>query len=144
MFLLEARRSVPPANRVAGVGLDDTSGCTKLSLGPMPNAWPWAREGTRRPSNRIPAETSTRRTRMMWAPRLLCRSIGARTLQGYDVSMSTGTSIPTAARVSGFSYAIRNIVAEARKLEAAGRKVTYLNIGDPVPFGFRTPPHLIA
>lgn len=40
-------------------------------------------------------------------------------------------------------YAIRNIVAEARKVEAAGRKVRYLNIGDPIIFGFRTPPHMI-
>src|SRR4249920_2966876 len=46
-------------------------------------------------------------------------------------------------RVQGFSYAIRNIVAEARKVEAAGRRVRYLNIGDPIPFGFQTPPHLI-
>ena len=46
-------------------------------------------------------------------------------------------------RVSGFVYAIRNIVAEARKVEAAGRKVRYLNIGDPITFGFRTPPHMI-
>lgn len=41
-------------------------------------------------------------------------------------------------------YAIRNIVAEARKVEAAGRKVRYLNIGDPITFGFRTPPHMVA
>jgi alanine-synthesizing transaminase len=34
-------------------------------------------------------------------------------------------------------------VAEARKVEAAGRNVRYLNIGDPVVFGFKTPPHLI-
>ena len=40
-------------------------------------------------------------------------------------------------------YAIRNIVAEARKVEASGRKVRYLNIGDPILFGFRTPPHMI-
>ncbi len=40
-------------------------------------------------------------------------------------------------------YAIRNIVAEAKKVEAAGRKVRYLNIGDPIKFGFRTPPHMI-
>jgi aspartate/methionine/tyrosine aminotransferase len=40
-------------------------------------------------------------------------------------------------------YAIRNIVAEARKVEAAGRKVRYLNIGDPITFGFQTPPHMI-
>jgi len=57
--------------------------------------------------------------------------------------MPTGTSIHVSARVNAFSYAIRNIVAEARKVEAAGRKVQYLNIGDPVQFGFRTPPHLV-
>jgi aspartate/methionine/tyrosine aminotransferase len=45
--------------------------------------------------------------------------------------------------VRGFSYAIRNIVAEAKKVEAAGRKVQYLNIGDPVQFGFQPPAHLI-
>jgi alanine-synthesizing transaminase len=53
------------------------------------------------------------------------------------------SSIPVAERVSGFSYAIRNIVAEARKIEASGRKVRYLNIGDPILFGFRTPQHMI-
>lgn len=52
-------------------------------------------------------------------------------------------AIPIASRISGFSYAIRNIVTEARKVEAAGRRVRYLNIGDPVPFGFHTPSHLI-
>jgi alanine-synthesizing transaminase len=56
---------------------------------------------------------------------------------------SLGASIPVARRVSGFTYAIRNIVAEAKKVEAAGRAVKYLNIGDPIPFGFHTPPHLI-
>ena len=53
------------------------------------------------------------------------------------------SAIPVAHRISGFSYAIRNIVAEARKVESAGRKVRYLNIGDPIAFGFRTPPHMI-
>src|SRR6187402_2764139 len=57
--------------------------------------------------------------------------------------MRTTAAIPVARRVSGFVYAIRNIVAEARKVEAAGRKVRYLNIGDPIPFGFHTPPHMI-
>ncbi len=51
--------------------------------------------------------------------------------------------IPVAARVDRFSYAIRNIVAEARLVEARGLRVRYLNIGDPVAFGFQTPPHLI-
>jgi alanine-synthesizing transaminase len=53
------------------------------------------------------------------------------------------TSIRVAPRITGFVYAIRNIVAEARKVEAAGRRVRYLNIGDPIVFGFQTPPHLI-
>ena len=52
-------------------------------------------------------------------------------------------AIPTAARVHRFTYAIRNVVAEAHRVEAAGKKVRYLNIGDPVAFGFNTPPHLI-
>ena len=51
--------------------------------------------------------------------------------------------IPVAARLDGFVYAIRNIVAEARKVEASGKPVRYLNIGDPITFGFRTPPHMI-
>jgi alanine-synthesizing transaminase len=53
------------------------------------------------------------------------------------------TAIRTARRVDRFSYAIRNIVTEAQKVERAGTKVRYLNIGDPVQFGFATPPHLI-
>jgi alanine-synthesizing transaminase len=55
----------------------------------------------------------------------------------------SGTAIPVATRIGGFVYAIRNIVAEARKVEASGRRVRYLNIGDPIIFGFETPPHLI-
>jgi len=57
--------------------------------------------------------------------------------------MPTTAAIPVARRVSGFVYAIRNIVAEARKVEASGKKVKYLNIGDPIIFGFKTPPHMI-
>src|SRR5215831_17174769 len=52
--------------------------------------------------------------------------------------------IAVADRIAGFTYAIRNIVAEAQKVEQAGRRVRYLNIGDPVAFGFGTPAHLIA
>lgn len=52
-------------------------------------------------------------------------------------------TVPVAARVHRFSYAIRNIVAEARAVEAQGMRVRYLNIGDPVAFGFQTPAHLI-
>src|SRR6187401_1741399 len=53
------------------------------------------------------------------------------------------SAIRTAQRVDRFTYAIRNIVVEAKKVEAAGKKVRYLNIGDPNQFGFLTPPHLI-
>ena len=53
------------------------------------------------------------------------------------------TSIPVADRLSGFDYAIRSIVSEAQKVAASGRTVHYLNIGDPVLFGFKTPPHLV-
>jgi len=48
-----------------------------------------------------------------------------------------------ASRVNRFSYAIRNIVAEAKAVEARGTSVRYLNIGDPVAFGFSTPAHLV-
>jgi len=57
---------------------------------------------------------------------------------------SSTNAIPVAGRVHRFSYAIRNIVAEARRVEAAGKTVRYLNIGDPIAFGFRTPPALVA
>jgi alanine-synthesizing transaminase len=58
-------------------------------------------------------------------------------------STPTRGAIRVSARVRSFTYAIRNIVVEAKKVEATGRKVRYLNIGDPIPFGFDTPPHLI-
>jgi aspartate/methionine/tyrosine aminotransferase len=55
----------------------------------------------------------------------------------------TSRQIAVAPRVNRFSYAIRNIVAEAQAVEAQGRQVRYLNIGDPVAFGFQTPAHLV-
>lgn len=58
--------------------------------------------------------------------------------------MTSTTSIPVADRVQGFSYAIRNIVAEAKAVERRGMTVDYLNIGDPIPFGFETPKPLVA
>jgi alanine-synthesizing transaminase len=58
--------------------------------------------------------------------------------------VDTVVSIPVAKRLEGFDYAIRNVVTEAHIVERAGRRVHYLNIGDPVLFGFETPPHLVA
>ncbi|MBS3923084.1 MAG: aminotransferase class I/II-fold pyridoxal phosphate-dependent enzyme [Nitrosarchaeum sp.] len=42
-------------------------------------------------------------------------------------------------KVAGVEYAIRDIVLAARKVEEKGMKVDYLNIGDPVQFGFQPP-----
>lgn len=59
------------------------------------------------------------------------------------MAIGTAGPIPVASRLQGFDYAIRNIVAEAHAVEKTGRTVHYLNIGDPVLFGFKTPPHLV-
>ena len=42
-------------------------------------------------------------------------------------------------KVVGVEYAIRDIVLAARKVEEKGMPVDYLNIGDPVQFGFQPP-----
>ncbi|RLI13784.1 alanine aminotransferase, partial [Candidatus Bathyarchaeota archaeon] len=39
-------------------------------------------------------------------------------------------------------YAIRDVVLPARELERKGRKILYLNIGDPLKFDFDTPEHI--
>jgi alanine-synthesizing transaminase len=41
------------------------------------------------------------------------------------------------------SYPIRDIVQEAKVLEKQGTQMIYLNIGDPAPFGFRPPQHIL-
>jgi len=42
-------------------------------------------------------------------------------------------------KVAGVEYAIRDIVSVATKLEQQGKKIQYLNIGDPVQYGFQPP-----
>ena len=42
-------------------------------------------------------------------------------------------------KVAGVEYAIRDIVSAARELEQQGKSVDYLNIGDPIQFGFQPP-----
>jgi aspartate/methionine/tyrosine aminotransferase len=39
-------------------------------------------------------------------------------------------------------YAIRDITLHARQYEKAGKKIIYLNIGDPVKYDFPTPDHI--
>jgi len=47
-----------------------------------------------------------------------------------------------AERTGKVTYAIRDIVVKAKKLEAKGKKILYLNIGDPPVYDFETPPEL--
>ncbi len=51
--------------------------------------------------------------------------------------------IRPAARVRNVRYAVRDVVVLADRLRKTGKKMFYLNIGDPNPFGFRPPAHLI-
>jgi alanine-synthesizing transaminase len=44
-----------------------------------------------------------------------------------------------AERTEKVTYAIRDIVVKAKKLEAKGKKILYLNIGDPPVYDFETP-----
>jgi alanine-synthesizing transaminase len=46
-------------------------------------------------------------------------------------------------RAANFHYAIRNVVRAAEALERKGRRVIYLNIGDPQSFGFRPPDFVV-
>lgn len=45
-------------------------------------------------------------------------------------------------RVNNIEYAIRDIALHARQVAKTGKKIFYLNIGDPVAFDFDTPPHI--
>jgi len=47
-----------------------------------------------------------------------------------------------AERARSIEYAIRDVIAFAKKLEKKGKKIVYLNIGDPVKFDFDTPAHI--
>jgi tyrosine/nicotianamine family aminotransferase len=44
--------------------------------------------------------------------------------------------------VRTIEYAIRDIIVYAKQLAKTGKKIFYLNIGDPVAFDFDTPPHI--
>ncbi|MGB9842331.1 MAG: aminotransferase class I/II-fold pyridoxal phosphate-dependent enzyme [Candidatus Bathyarchaeales archaeon] len=45
-------------------------------------------------------------------------------------------------RAKSVEYAIRDVVVNAGTFATAGRKIFYLNIGDPVAFDFPTPAHI--
>jgi len=45
-------------------------------------------------------------------------------------------------RVRTIEYAIRDVIVHARQVAKTGKKIYYLNIGDPVAFDFDTPQHI--
>jgi aspartate/methionine/tyrosine aminotransferase len=45
-------------------------------------------------------------------------------------------------RVRTIEYAIRDVIVHAKQVAKTGKKIYYLNIGDPVAFDFETPPHI--
>ena len=45
-------------------------------------------------------------------------------------------------RLGRVEYAIRDIILHAREYQKTGKKIIYLNIGDPVAFDFKTPTHI--
>ncbi|RLF27203.1 MAG: alanine aminotransferase [Thermoplasmata archaeon] len=50
--------------------------------------------------------------------------------------------IQASKRSHGISYAIREVVVPAAKLEKKGIKILHLNIGDPIKYDFDTPKHI--
>ena len=60
----------------------------------------------------------------------------SKNLTGLNICLDT---LKISKKVAGVEYAIRDIVLAARKVEQKGMTVDYLNIGDPVQFGFQPP-----
>jgi alanine-synthesizing transaminase len=60
----------------------------------------------------------------------------SKNLTGLNICLDT---LKVSKKVIGVEYAIRDIVLAARKVEQKGMQVNYLNIGDPVQFGFQPP-----
>ena len=60
-----------------------------------------------------------------------------------DHAKKSSGPIRPAERVRNVRYAVRDVVVMADRLRKQGKKMFYLNIGDPNPFGFRPPAHLI-
>jgi alanine-synthesizing transaminase len=50
--------------------------------------------------------------------------------------------IKVTSRASNIEYAIRDVIPYAEQLVNEGKKIYYLNIGDPAAFDFQVPPHV--
>ncbi len=56
--------------------------------------------------------------------------------------MITLTTVKVTERVRTIEYAIRDVIVYAKQLAKTGKKIYYLNLGDPVAFDFDTPLHV--
>jgi alanine-synthesizing transaminase len=54
----------------------------------------------------------------------------------------TLTDVKVTERVRAIEYAIRDVLVHAKQVAKTGKKIYYLNIGDPNAFDFDTPPHI--
>ena len=52
------------------------------------------------------------------------------------------SSVRVTERARTIEYAIRDVIAHAKQLAKTGKKIFYLNIGDPVAYDFKTPEHI--
>ena len=52
------------------------------------------------------------------------------------------TNVKVTDRVRTIEYAIRDVIAPAKQVAKTGKKIFYLNIGDPAAFDFHTPQHI--
>jgi alanine-synthesizing transaminase len=55
---------------------------------------------------------------------------------------STVVKVKVTARSKTIEYAIRDVIVNAGPITKTGKKIFYLNIGDPVAFDFPTPQHI--
>src|SRR3989304_4746799 len=54
----------------------------------------------------------------------------------------TVVTVKVTERAKAIEYAIRDVIVHAGPITKMGKKIFYLNIGDPVAFDFPTPPHI--
>jgi alanine-synthesizing transaminase len=56
--------------------------------------------------------------------------------------VQTLTKVKVTERVQTIEYAIRDVIVYAKQIAKTGKRIFYLNIGDPVAFDFDTPQHI--
>lgn len=56
--------------------------------------------------------------------------------------MDSLSNVKATERVRTIEYAIRDVITYAKQIAKTGKKIFYLNIGDPVAFDFDTPKHI--